>query len=97
MDPRQQRQAAQSIFMSSVTGLANTGAVAVAFFTVPEAYNRTISWVSAFAAARYGHEFIPTVELAWFVILALLIFFISRASVATLIVMGGLTIAMRLL
>ncbi len=97
MDKRQQRQATQSIFMSSVTGLANTGAVAVTFFTVPEAYSRTISWVLAFAAARYGHELIPVIELAWIAILALLIFFISRASVATLIVMGGLAIATRLL
>jgi len=97
MDQKKQRQAAQSIFMSSVTGLANTGAVAVTFFTVPEIYSRTASWVSAYTTSRYGSDLAGIAEMAWFVILALLIFFVTRASVATLIVMGGLTIATRFL
>ncbi|MEO1207181.1 MAG: hypothetical protein AAFV45_12710 [Pseudomonadota bacterium] len=68
-------------------------AVLVTFFCTPEAYSRTIGWVETFAEHRYGPDLLPLVSAAYFVILSLMIFFTARASVATLIVMGGLTLA----
>ncbi len=96
-NPQKQREATQSIFMSSIHGLANVGAVAVTFFSVPAVYSRTVNWVSAFAANHYGAEFSDFASFAWFIILALLVFFIARASLSTLLVMGGLAIAVRFL
>ncbi|MGH1351636.1 MAG: hypothetical protein ACRBBN_12650 [Methyloligellaceae bacterium] len=96
-DPQKQRETTRSIFMSSVHGLANVGAVAVTFFSVPALYSRTVDWVSSFAANHYGAELSDLASFAWFIILALLIFFIARASLSTLLVMGGLAIAVRFL
>jgi hypothetical protein len=95
--PQQQRAAARSIFMSSVEGLANTLAVVVTFFAVPPLYGRTVDWVAAFTARHYGAEFADLASLAWFVLAALLVFFTARASISTLLVMGGIALALRFL
>ena len=89
----QQRAATQSIFMSSVKGLANTLAVLVTFFTVPAVYSRSVDWVAAFT----GAEFTDFASFVWFILLALLVFFTARASISTLLVMGGLALAVRFL
>jgi len=92
-----QRAATRSIFMSSVHGLANTLAVLVTFFTVPAVYGRSVDWVAAFTGAHYGAEFTDFVSFVWFILLALLVFFTARASISTLLVMGGLALAARFL
>lgn len=96
-DKNAQRGAAQSIFMSSIKGFANTAAVAVTFFTVPPLYGRTVEWVSEFTARHYGYEFTDLAGFAWFVIVACLVFFTARASISTLLVMGGIAVAVRFL
>lgn len=90
-------QAGRSIFMSSVTGLANVLAVVVAFFATPVAYNRTVGWVQGFTAGNYGPGFEDITAFIWWLIVALLIFFFARASISTALVMGGLAIAARFL
>lgn len=95
--PDTHREAGQSIFMSSMKGLANTGAAIAAFLLTPWAYSESVGPVQAFTARAYGYGFEDLVAFGWFVLLALLTFFIARASLATLLVMGGLAIATRLL
>jgi len=100
MQPWQQQnqnQAGRSIFMSSVTGLANVIAVVVAFFATPVAYQRTVGWVQSFTANHYGYGFEDITAFIWWLIVALLIFFFARASISTALVMGGLAIAARFL
>lgn len=94
---KNQSEAARSIFMSSIKGLANTGAVAASFFLTPIFYAQSVDWIRDFTARYYGHDFVGLVDLVWFALVALLTFFIARASVATLLVMGGLAIATRFL
>lgn len=96
-DKNAQRGAAQSIFMSSIKGFANTAAVAVTFFTVPTLHGRSVDWVSHFTARHYGAEFTDLAGFAWFVIMTFLVFFTARASISTLFVMGGLAVAVRFL
>lgn len=88
--------AGQSIFMSSVQGLANTLAVVITFVGAPPMYSKTIGWVQSFAAHHYGYGFADITAFAWGVVCAALVFFISRASVSTALVMGGLAIATRI-
>ena len=100
MQPWQQQnqnQAGRSIFMSSVTGLANVIAVVVAFFATPVVYQRTVGWVQSFTANHYGYGFEDITAFVWWLIVALLIFFGARASISTALVMGGLAIAARFL
>jgi len=89
-------QAGQSIFMGSIKGLANTAAVAVAFFATGPIHTRTADWITDYTAQNYGAGWSDLVSFIWFVIVALLAFFIARATLATLLVMGGLAIATRL-
>lgn len=89
------REAPQSVFMSSVKGLANTGAVVATFFAVPPLYSGTAGWIEAYTARHYGPEFTELTSLAWYGLIALLTFFVARASLSTLLVIGGLTIATR--
>lgn len=92
-----QSEAARSIFMSSVTGLANTGAVVASFFTAPILYGQSVHWIQNFTIQHYGSEFVDVAGFVWFALVALLTFFVARASLATLLVMGGLAVATRFL
>ena len=89
------REAGKSVFVGSVKGLANFAAVGVAFIATPQAYGLTIDWIRAYTAANYGYGWTDIVEIAWFAIVAGFVFFVARASVATLLIMGGLAIATR--
>ena len=94
---QQQRGAAQSIFMSSIKGFANTAAVAATFFSAPPLYSRTVDWVTAFTTRYYGSDLTDIAGFAWFVIVTFLVFFTARASISTLLVVGGLAVAVRFL
>ncbi len=90
------KQAGQSIFLSSVTGLANTLALVVTFIGAPTMYGKTIGWVQTFTANQYGHGWHDITAFCWFCICVCLVFFLSRASISTALVMGGLAVATRL-
>lgn len=92
-----QKEAGRSIFMSSMMGLANTGAVAAAFFITPAIYGSSIDWVQRFTAQSYGTGWEDVVAFIWFALVALLSFFIAWASLATLLVAGGFAVATRFL
>ncbi len=87
------KEATRSVFLSSIKGLANTGAVAAAFFLTPLFYSQTVGWIRSFTTVHYGAVWADLSDFAWFVIVALLTFFVARASVSTLLMMGGLAIA----
>lgn len=89
------KQAGQSIFMSSVQGLANTLAVVTTFMGAPPLYSKTIVWMQGFTANHYGYGFEDLTAFGWGVVCACLVFFISRASISTALVMGGLALASR--
>ena len=92
-----QGDATRSVFMSSVHGLANTLAVVVTFFLAPLMYGRTIYWVQSYTASNYGNGLEDLVALVWGCVCAALVFFVSRASISTALVMGGLALATRFL
>lgn len=89
------RQKRQQVFMDSVEALSNILAFITAFLMTPEVYARTVNWVVRFTSSRYGAGFEDLVQLAWFAVMALLIFFLSRATLSTAIVAAGLAIAVR--
>lgn len=94
---KKQSEAGKSIFMSSVQGLANTGAVAASFFLTPLFYSETVEWIKVFAIRHYGAGWDDLVGFAWFILVAFLTFFIARASLGTLLIAGGLALATRFL
>ena len=85
-------QASQSIFMSSMIGVANILAVVAAFIGSPWLHSKTIGWVQSYIANHYGYGFEDITAFVWFVICAGFVFFTSRASISTAIVMTALTI-----
>ena len=87
----------QSLFMSSVQGVANVIAVAVTYFLTPLCFNRTVGFVQKFTTSQYGSGLEDLVYWAWFVMVTLFLFYVSRATVGTMLVMGGLAIAARFL
>jgi len=95
--PNSYKQAGQSVFMSSIMGLANTLAVAVTFFGVPPLYNKTVPYVQSFTANYYGYGLEDIVALCWFGICACTVFFLSRGSISVALMMGGTAFAIRFL
>ncbi|WP_022693139.1 hypothetical protein [Ponticaulis koreensis] len=96
MGKQDQKQAAANVFSGSVKGLANVSAVAVTYLLTPLAYGSTAGWVKAYTGNHYGYEFADIATLFWGILLAAAIFFMSRATLATAITMGGLAIAARM-
>lgn len=95
LDRNTHREAGRSVFTSSVTWLANFLAVGVAFLATPKVYGLTIVWVRRYTEANYGYGWTDLIEIVWFVIVAGGVFSFARASIATLVIMGGLAIAAR--
>lgn len=94
-NPNDHRQKRQQVFMSSIEALANLLAFLTAFLATPEIYVRTVAWVVNFTSARYGGGFEDLVQLGWFAVTALIVFFTARATLATAIVAAGLAAATR--
>ena len=88
-------QAGQNIFMSSVVGLANTVAVIVTFFGAPELWRRTVGYVRETTYQMNGPAWVDFATMAWFVICVALVFYVSRASIGTALIFGGLAIVTR--
>lgn len=89
-------QAGKSMFMGSVNGLGNVLAFVVTFLATPPAYSSSIMWVRTYTAHHYGYGYEDITALAWGAVCACLIFFLSRATIATALTMGGLALATKL-
>lgn len=89
------RQKRQEVFMGSIEALANILAFLTAFLATPEIYARTVVWVVDFTSARYGAGFEDLIQIGWFVMTGLILFFTARATIATAIVAAGLALATR--
>ena len=94
---KKHQEAGRSIFMSSMTGLANTLAIIVTFVGAPPLYSKSIGWVHSFTIEHYGYGFEDVTAILWGCICAALVFFITRASISTALVMGGIALATRFL
>lgn len=91
------RAASRANFMSSMQGLANVLAIIFTFVGAPPLYSKTIGFVQGFITNHYGYGFEDVATFAWGLICAALIFFVSRASVSTMLIMGAIAIATRFL
>lgn len=89
--------AGRNIFMSSVTGLANTVAVIVTFFGAPQLYQRSVGFVQNMTYQTYGAGLVDFVGFVWFLICVALVFYLSRASIGTALIFGGMAIVSRLM
>ncbi len=91
-----QREAGRSMLAGSIKGLGNLAAAAATFLLTPLAYGATIDWVEDFTSEHYGRDWTDISGIVWFVIVAGVVFFTARASITTLITMGGFALASRL-
>lgn len=89
-------QAGKSMFMSSVNGLGNVLAFVAAFLATPPTFSATVGWVQDFTTNHYGYGYEDLTAMIWGVTCAVLIFFLSRATIATALTMGGLALATRI-
>ena len=96
LNNQKQSEAARNIFGSSLIGLANTLAVVCTFLVTPTLYGRTIDWVQRYTALNYGYGWEDLVSFAWLLVCIALVFFISRASISTALIAGGLALMSRL-
>ncbi|MEL6824774.1 MAG: hypothetical protein AAFN91_00895 [Pseudomonadota bacterium] len=83
--------------MSSMRGLGNILALIFTILGAPPLYSRSIGWVQGYTTNHYGYGFEDVTAFVWGALCAGLIFFISRASVSTMLVMGAIAIATRFL
>ena len=94
-NPQNHQQKRRKVFMDSVEPVANILAFITAFLLTPEIFGRTLEPFSNFVAARYGTDLLDLFQVGWFIAVALLTFYMARATVATAIVAAGLAAAMR--
>lgn len=95
-NPNDQRNRQRGAFMSAVEGFATVSAGIAAFLLTPELHLRSVGFITRIATDRYGAgEYTDLVSLAWFVAMGFLTFFAARATLATAIVAGGLSLATR--
>ncbi|MBL4647303.1 MAG: hypothetical protein JKY99_12705 [Rhizobiales bacterium] len=87
---------ARGIFETSQRALAEIGAVIVTFFLTPIAYAHSSGWVRKFTSHYYGEVFLVPVDLAWAGIVVLAIYFISRITVSTCLMVGSTALLLRL-
>lgn len=86
-----------SFFMRSMEGFANVVALIITFLLTPPLWSSTVGWISAYAENQYGAGTGGLASLIWGVLMAMLIYYSSKATIGTALVMGGLGIVMRLL
>ena len=87
----------QSFFMQSMEGLAKIVGLIVAFLLTPPLYNATVGWVQSYMASQYGSGLEGFFSLIWFGLIAAMTYQLSKATIGTALMFGGLGIAMRLL
>ncbi|MFN3224727.1 MAG: hypothetical protein ACE360_00560 [Hyphomicrobiales bacterium] len=85
----------KSVYVTSLEWFANVAAVAVTFFWTPMLMNWSHPFIRDFTLNNYPRELLVPVEFAWFFILGGLVFFISRASLALVLIGAGLALFMR--
>ena len=87
--------APNKIFMDSIVGFANVLAVIAAFLGTPPLHRVSVGFIENYTAREYGAWLAEPVSFVWFCIIAAAVFFISRATLSTALVMGGLMLAAR--
>lgn len=94
-----QRQAAQSVFTSSVYLFANVVALAAAYILTGQIYDCSIEWIQDYTLRLYGggEAAKSIVSVFWFGVIALGTFAFARATIATALIMLGTAIAARFL
>lgn len=80
-----------------LNGLSISLAIMVTFVALPEAYARSVDWVAAYTASRYGEEFVELCRVLWFVILGATVFFGSYLSTYLLVAIGGMSLIMKII
>jgi|GEM_PF-1901089 len=93
---RSTKDEARGLFQKSVKLLSELAAIVVAFFATGPLYSVTVSYVIVFTQRQYGNGFEIVVEIFWFFIIGTSTYAIARATVATLIMIGGTAIMIRL-
>jgi hypothetical protein len=71
-------------------------AAAASFVLLPAAYTNTAPWVTDHILTGYGEEHLQDILIAWKMLLALLIFALTRAVLRLAFSAGSLALAMRL-
>lgn len=95
LNNEEHRQAGGSMFMSSTRGFANTVAAAATFFGAPELWRRTVAYVRVATFELNGPGWVDFATIAWFLICVALVFYLSRMTIGTALVFGGLAIVTR--
>ncbi len=90
------KKAAQSLYEKSVRLIAEIAAIVISFFASGPLYSMSVDWVVGFAQRQYGEGFDPLIEIFWFIIVGLSTYAFARATVATLIIVGGTAIMVRI-
>ena len=82
-------------FTKAAGALSFVTGVIAAYLATPVSYSSSVHWVMHFTQAYYGADMLEVVRLAGLIVLALLIFNITRLLVNVVLSAGGLFLALR--
>ena len=94
--PSNPKDEARGVFTSSTALFANVLAVFVAFLGTGPIYGLTVGFIHDFATSQYGPALADLATLLWAVVVAIGVFALSRATIATAFTLGALALAARL-
>lgn len=86
-----------SVNLGPLARVGNIGAALASFFAVGPLHGLSVAWVMAFTRRNYGTELESVVYFAWFAVVLLLTFSISRGLINAFLKLGALAIARRFL
>lgn len=90
------KNAAKGVYEKSVQSIANLSAIVAAFFATGPLYAVSIGWVLNFTSTQYGDGFEWVIQAFWFVVTALSTYALARATIATVITIGGFALASKI-
>jgi hypothetical protein len=90
-----QKQAARNTYQQSLELVANAAAGMFAVIATPWCYERSVGWIKGYISAAYSPDFADLGAFVWGALLAILLFGLSRMTIATAIIMGGLALVSR--
>ena len=92
-----QQNTPNSVFMESVTWLANIVAALIAWVVTPFIHAPTVGWAIEFQRKYYAPGLDEPVHFIWWIAIFLITFCLARMSISTLLISGGLALAVRFL
>ena len=90
---KETKDQSKGTFVWSFKWLGNIVAIVLTFLSAPFLYSATVGWIRDFTHSHYGPALVNVTDIGWAIAVGLIVFFLSRASTVSALMMGALYLA----